>query len=136
MKDCNQCGKCCIKYSDGGLSATQDEIDWWEIFRPNIARYVSNGDIWVDPETGQALTRCPWLQSTNASNKTIYSCQIYHDRPDDCRHYPTHIDEMIRDECEMLEPKDLQHPKQAQRSLDIIMVDSRPAYSASDDFAK
>ncbi|HCX26778.1 MAG TPA: zinc/iron-chelating domain-containing protein, partial [Cellvibrionales bacterium] len=24
MKECNQCGKCCIHYSDGGLSATQD----------------------------------------------------------------------------------------------------------------
>ncbi len=128
MKDCNQCGKCCIKYSDGGLSATQDEIDWWEIFRPNIARYVSEGEIWVDPESGQALKRCPWLQSsTNASNKTIYSCQIYHDRPDDCRHYPSHIDEMVRDDCEMLEPKDLQNPKQAQRNLDIIMLDSRPS---------
>ncbi|MFA0704132.1 YkgJ family cysteine cluster protein, partial [Vibrio sp. 10N.222.48.A3] len=26
MKDCNQCGKCCIKYGDGDLAATQEEI--------------------------------------------------------------------------------------------------------------
>jgi hypothetical protein len=33
---------------------------------------------------------------------------------------------MIADECEMLEVKDLTNPKQAQKSLDKIMVDSRP----------
>jgi hypothetical protein len=33
---------------------------------------------------------------------------------------------MIRDKCEMLEPRDLVHPKQAQRALDYLMADSRP----------
>ncbi|HHJ18661.1 MAG TPA: YkgJ family cysteine cluster protein, partial [Gammaproteobacteria bacterium] len=28
MKECNQCGKCCIKYSDGGLSASSSEIEF------------------------------------------------------------------------------------------------------------
>ena len=28
MKNCNQCGKCCIKYGDGDLAATQEEITY------------------------------------------------------------------------------------------------------------
>jgi hypothetical protein len=33
---------------------------------------------------------------------------------------------MIRDECEMLEARDLANPKKAQSTLDILMADSRP----------
>ena len=136
MKECNQCGKCCIHYSNGGLSATQAEIDWWEASRPDIFRYVRNGEIWVDPSSGEPLQRCPFLElvpsSTNSSvthsSQDKYICSIYHDRPDDCRHYPTHIDEMIRDSCEMIEVKDLLNPKAAQKKLDILMANSRPAF--------
>ena len=53
MKDCNQCGKCCVIYADGGLSASQKEIDAWEENRPDIFAYVSDGKIWVDPATGE-----------------------------------------------------------------------------------
>jgi hypothetical protein len=35
---------------------------------------------------------------------------------------------MINDECEMLELKDLSQPKLAQRTLDKLMIDSRPTY--------
>jgi Fe-S-cluster containining protein len=124
MKSCTQCGKCCIKYADGGLSADQSEIDWWEANRPDIFKFVSGGRIWMDPVSGQQLASCPWLVLT-AENK--YACEIYHDRPEDCRHYPTHIDEMITDGCEMLENNDLLDPRGAQKRLDIIMSDSRPA---------
>jgi Fe-S-cluster containining protein len=55
-----------------------------------------------------------------------YTCDIYHDRPEDCKHYPITIAQMVKDECEMLEVKDLANPKQAQKSLDNIMTDSRP----------
>ena len=113
MKSCNQCGKCCIKYADGGLSATQSEIDWWELHRPEIFEHVKDGKIWVSPENGEPLVRCPWLVELEGENK--YACQIYHDRPDDCRHYPTHIDEMIADGCEMLQDQDLIHPIDAQK---------------------
>ena len=139
MKECNQCGKCCIHYSNGGLSATQTEIDWWEASRPDIFQYVHNGEIWVDPASGKPLQRCPFLErvtnnetsSPNQSPQEKYTCSIYHDRPDDCRHYPTHIDEMVRDECEMIEVKDLLDPKIAQKKLDRLMADSRPAYLKS-----
>jgi len=62
MKACNQCGKCCINYSDGGLSVTSSEIDYWEAFRPDILEYVKDEKIWIDPSSGKQLKRCPWLR--------------------------------------------------------------------------
>ncbi len=131
MKDCNQCGKCCIKYGDGDLSATQEEIDLWEIFNPEIFDYVKNNEIWFDPKSGVRLNRCPFLDiapKTKPDEKDKYTCSIYLDRPEDCRHYPSLIAEMVRDECEMIEVSDLSKPKQAQVKLDILMQDSRPAH--------
>lgn len=125
MKDCNQCGKCCIKYSNGGLSVSQSEIELWEIFKPDIYKYVSDGKIWVDPKTGEQIERCPWLRKI--PNQEKYTCDIYDDRPEDCRLYPTNIEEMERDKCEMLETGDLKDKKQAQINLDKLMEDSRPA---------
>ena len=127
MKDCNQCGKCCTRYGGGDLSASAAEIDWWENHRPDIFEYVSEGKIWISPITGKQMSRCPWLRKLPRQNK--YACRIYQDRPEDCRHYPVRIGEMIRDECEMLEARDLDNLKQAQRVLDTIMADSRPPVS-------
>lgn len=124
MKECNQCGKCCIQYSDGGLVVTTEEIDWWETARPDIYAYINNGEIWFDPKTKKRLSRCPFLKHDH--NNNIYHCSIYHDRPDDCKHYPTSIAEMVRDECEMIEVKDLINIKHAQKLLDDLMSDSRP----------
>ena len=125
LKDCNQCGKCCTKYSNGGLSASSSEIELWEVFRPEIANYVREGKIWMDPDTGKQLELCPWLRKLPDQEK--YICDIYYDRPDDCKHYPVTIEQMINDDCEMLEAKDLAKPKQAQKDLDKLMADSRPA---------
>ena len=125
MKECNQCGKCCKNYSDGGLSATESEIEFWEIFRPNISRYVSAGNIWIDPDSGKRFKRCPWLRQLPDQEK--YVCDIYYDRPDDCKYYPVTIDQMMKDDCEMLEAKDLENPTQAQVMLDKLMTDSRPS---------
>jgi len=127
VKECNQCGKCCIKYSCGGLSASESEIDSWHLFRPEIAKYTSNGNIWTHPETGKTLELCPWLVKLPGQNQAKYGCKIYHDRPDDCKYYPVTIEQMIKDECEMLEAKDLLNPLQAQKTLNRLMADSRPA---------
>jgi uncharacterized protein len=124
MKECNQCGKCCTKYSDGGLSASPDEIDSWDTFRPDIYRYVKDGKIWMHPDTGEQLELCPWLKKLPNQNK--YTCDIYFDRPEDCRFYPVTVEQMLKDECEMLEAWDLAKPKQAQKKLDELMADSRP----------
>ncbi len=129
MKDCNQCGKCCIKYGGGDLAVTQEEIALWEIFNPEIYEFVKNNEIWFSPETGFKLNRCPFLQvalKTAPLSPDKYTCSIYLNRPEDCRHYPSLISEMIRDECDMIEDNDLTEPKQAQIKLDLIMIDSRP----------
>ena len=129
MKECTQCGKCCLHYSDGGLSASPEEVEAWEIFNPAIAQYVVEGKIWMDPDTGEQLTRCPWLEllpADSASGPDKYGCRIYQDRPEDCRHYPGSIAEMVRDGCEMIEVRDLDAPEQAQKTLDRLMSDSRP----------
>ena len=128
MRECNQCGKCCIKYGDGALSATKEEIDSWELFNPEIFKFVKNNDIWYDPDSGLQLSRCPFLgiePPKSASAQTKYTCSIYLDRPEDCRHYPSLISEMIRDECEMIEITDLNNAQKAQDRLDALMKDSR-----------
>ena len=98
-------------------------MDFWEEYRPHIYRYVKNDELWFDPETHQQLNLCPFLRKTKDN---LYTCDIYHDRPEDCRFYPVTIDQMVQDECEMLEPRDLKNTKQAQIKLDILMEDSRP----------
>jgi len=113
-----------LKYSDGGLSASAEEIDAWRVLRPDIYRYVRDGKIWMDPDTGEQLTVCPWLQKLPDQEK--YVCSIYDYRPEDCRYYPTTIEEMVSHECEMLEPHDLINTKLAQKSLDEIMAGYRP----------
>ena len=89
MKDCNQCGKCCTLYSDGGLSASESDIERWETYRPEISEYVRGGKIWISPVTGEQMVRCPWLRKLPKQNK--YICRIYFDRPDDCKYYPVDI---------------------------------------------
>lgn len=120
MKDCNQCGKCCIKYGDGALSATSEEIEMWELYQPHIYQYVKDNDIWFSPQTGEQLNRCPFLELASDHGKEKYTCSIYQHRPEDCRLYPSNISEMVRDECEMLEFKDLNDLKKAQNYLDDL----------------
>ncbi len=124
MKDCNSCGKCCIKYGGSDLSATKEEIELWEIFNPEIFRYVKDNEIWFDHESGLRFERCPFLEVSSNKNplaKNKYTCSIYLNRPEDCRHYPSLISEMVRDECEMIEVIDLEQPKKAQIKLDDLM---------------
>jgi Fe-S-cluster containining protein len=125
LKDCNQCGKCCIKYGDGGIEASDEDIEMWEVFRPHIHQYVKKGKLWFSPETGEQLTQCPFLEkmpNQQSSEQVKYTCAIYEDRPEDCRDYPSNINEMVRDECEMIEVIDLTHPKQAQVKLNKLMT--------------
>ena len=133
MKNCNSCGKCCIKYGNGGLSASAEDLELWEEYKPHISRYVTDKKIWMNPETGEQIERCPFLREElrkepreglgkDSKQQTVYTCDIYYDRPEDCRVYPTTITDMIKDDCEMLETRDLTNIKQAQRELSKIMV--------------
>ena len=121
MKACNSCGKCCIKYGNGRLNASQADIDLWESLRPEISTYVRNGKIWIDPVTGKQVEFCPWLrkETSKTTSQDQYTCAIYFDRPEDCRIYPATVNDMIKDECEMLESRDLLNIKQAQKELEF-----------------
>jgi len=121
MKACNACGKCCVKYSNGQLSASSEDIELWESLRPDIAEYVRDGKIWFDPQTGDLIELCPWLKKESGSKRFL--CDIYFDRPEDCRVYPATVSDMLKDECEMLEPKDLQDLKYAQKVLEDSFSD-------------
>jgi Fe-S-cluster containining protein len=116
MKDCNSCGKCCIKYSNGGLSASDADLALRESLRPEIYRYVRDGKIWMDPQSGKQIELCPWLRK--APDQIQFSCAIYFDRPEDCRVYPARVSDMVKDDCEMLEPKDFANVPRAQDQLD------------------
>jgi Fe-S-cluster containining protein len=124
MKACNGCGKCCIKYGGQGLDVSEDEIAAWETYNPTVREYARNGKIWIHPTSGEPLQQCPWLEKAEGQNR--YTCKIYTDRPNDCRHYPTTVSEMVRDECEMIEAHDITNLDRAQRELDRLMADSRP----------
>lgn len=124
MKACNSCGKCCTIYGNGGISPSDDDLEMWTLFRPDISDFVKNGQIWFSPSTGLQLDHCPWLRKL--PNEQKYTCDIYFDRPEDCKFYPTSVEEMIRDECEMIESIDLTNIKLAQTKLDKLMEDSRP----------
>jgi len=76
--------------------------------------------------SGAQLEICPWLRRTEGTEKSkeIYSCDIYHDRPNDCKAYPADLSQMINDECEMLEADDIDNPKHGNARLKLIMSDS------------
>ena len=78
----------------------------------------------MNPASGEYFARCPWLSKSPDDKK--FTCDIYADRPEECRHYPIDIAQMLRDECEMLERRDVLDVKRAQRKLDAIMIESRP----------
>ncbi len=123
MRDCNQCGKCCLRYGGSGLSASEEDLNWWENNRPDIFKLVKNKQLWFDPATSAPMATCPWL--SKLPNEEKYTCDIYFDRLLDCKLYPSSIDEMIEDACEMIEPADIKDIRQAKKQLDIIMSDSR-----------
>ncbi len=111
MRPCTQCGKCCIKYSDGsGLgSATELDMEVWGIFRPEVLNYLGGlADMWISPVTGNEMDRCPWLRKLPLKEK--YKCRIHDVRPETCQDYPIDIEQMFEDDCEMLEAGDLDKP--------------------------
>mgnify|MGYP000046214509 CR=1 FL=1 len=58
----------------------------------------------------------------------MYTCDIDYERTEDCSCYPVTVKQMINDECEMLQVGDLLNPHKAQKDLDQLLEDSRPAY--------
>ena len=102
---CTQCGNCCLNLYDAfSTCATEEDIQLWENEgREDILEWVSfigtenqfvAADIWVNPRSGEEVTRCPWLRKL--PNKSKYVCRIHDVKPRHCREYPqskTHAEE-------------------------------------------
>jgi Fe-S-cluster containining protein len=91
--ECQRCGACCLEYS--GLTAHPNDIERWEAeYREDILQYADmfiyavfgEADLWIHPETGQELYRCPFLRKVR--NKPLYRCRIYETRPLSCQGFP------------------------------------------------
>ena len=83
--------------------ATKADIERWEAAgRNDILAWVAPipvgdalvYDLWIDPETGDDVSRCPWLEKAASSDR--HTCRIHALKPDHCRNYPQsrqHADE-------------------------------------------
>ena len=78
------------------VCATEEDIRRWEENgRADILAWVDViplgenhqvYDIWINPRTGDDVTRCPWLRKLPGKNK--YICHIHDMKPEHCRKYP------------------------------------------------
>jgi Fe-S-cluster containining protein len=88
---CFGCGKCCREQGFDLTVTPGDTRRWKKHGRTDILRYVwvfkglgGYGDIWIDPETGDELGYCPFLQRVSPGK---YICGIYETRPKICREF-------------------------------------------------
>lgn len=103
---CTRCGKCCLKKDYMlSLSATaKDVVRWRKEGRDDILRYVDHVnmgfyDLWFD--NGKELDRCPFLRKDRGA--ASYRCTIHNTRPEVCRSYPANYEQMVADECEIIQ---------------------------------
>ncbi len=93
---CRQCGHCCLNLTDAiATCATGEDIRRWEAAgREDILAWVDSiavgdeciYDIWINPETGDDVSRCPWLRKVRGQDRFV--CRIHDLKPDHCRAYP------------------------------------------------
>jgi Fe-S-cluster containining protein len=90
---CQQCGRCCTKYSNGLTAKTQDIARWRREKRGDILKHVKifesegvimGGEIWINPKTGRKMRVCPFL----VKGKGRFSCSIHTTKPLVCSKYP------------------------------------------------
>lgn len=91
--ECQQCGKCCTKYSSELTAKAQDIVRWRKEDRRDILKHVRvlesggvimGGDIWLNPRTGRKTKSCPFLKKTREK----FYCLIHSTKPLVCRKYP------------------------------------------------
>ena len=110
MKACTQCGKCCTNSNFmGSLSATAEDLERWRREeRWDILAWCGIiddwADLWVSPRTGDEAERCPFVRKQRGKDK--YDCLIYETRPEVCREFPYHVEQMKFCGCEMLDKGD------------------------------
>jgi|GEM_PF-1985135 len=89
---CKQCGNCCLNLNAHQSCATEEDVALWEENgRDDILEWVDEmipgvHDIWIHPQTGEDVSRCPWLRKLPRQEK--YVCHIHDMKPEMCRNYP------------------------------------------------
>jgi Fe-S-cluster containining protein len=93
---CRQCGHCCMNLSDAfATCATEADVRRWAAagredilarVEPIVLGEARVYDIWVNPKTGEDVSRCPWLRKVRSAE--LYVCRIHDLKPDHCRRYP------------------------------------------------
>jgi len=106
--NCKQCGHCCINLSDAYCNFVLDEdINRWKLEdRYDILKFVDQSsffnDIWINQETGEELSRCPWLKRLPNNDK--YICRIHNTKPTHCRNYPHSKRHALTTGCKGFDP--------------------------------
>jgi Fe-S-cluster containining protein len=105
---CIRCGNCCLNLYDAFYTcATKDDVAMWQNEgREDILEWVDpihiGGDqyvfdIWINPQTGEDVQRCPWLRKL--PNKEKHICRIHDVKPEHCKAYPRSKDHALRTGC-------------------------------------
>ena len=93
--ECKQCGHCCLELEAFSTCASENDIlRWDEEGRFDILEWVDpvdfgdhcEFDIWINPRTGDDVSRCPWLRKARGEDRN--TCRIHDLKPDLCRNYP------------------------------------------------
>ena len=112
---CKQCGNCCLHLT-GAINVCVSEEDlqvWRDNLRFDILEWVDAihlgedqyvYDIWINPKTGDAVIRCPWLRKLPKQDK--YICRINEFKPEHCRNYPLSIEHAEKTGCKGFDPVD------------------------------
>jgi Fe-S-cluster containining protein len=70
------------------LAAEESDLARWRAEGRDdlLCRVGEGGALWIDPESGAPLDRCPFLRRMTAE---LAQCAIHATKPDMCRDYPT-----------------------------------------------
>ena len=87
LSGCRACGRCCEAFG-GFLRASEADLKRWKrLGRDDLLAHAGEtGWLWLDPETGHRLQRCPYL-GHGEDGRVL--CGIHDIKPDICRAYPT-----------------------------------------------
>ena len=95
--ECRRCGQCCRNLVDAyrGCVSDADLARWRRGGHSELLARVESLELgpgntlhlaWLDPETGEEVDACPWLDQDPASG--LSGCRIEAVKPDHCRRFP------------------------------------------------